>query len=161
MAEREKYKITFEGNRTSRKMRVVFTPKLQTDVTTMQELSELINLTLAGTQRSLEILMGNLDVLRPATDVEREHHVYIFKDTERDQALYKKRKEIYETFASVFNDTLQMLFPDVLYIDGTLKYQQELCFDKTSEEVEEYKQVVEKIAKAVKGPEPDDDEQTN
>ena len=31
-----KYKITFEGNRTSRKMRVVFTPKLQTDVTTMQ-----------------------------------------------------------------------------------------------------------------------------
>jgi hypothetical protein len=54
-----------------------------------------------------------------------------------------------------------MLFPDVLYIDGTLKYQQELCFDKTPEEVEEYKQVVEKIAKAVKGPEPDDDEQTN
>jgi hypothetical protein len=161
MAKKEKYKITFEGDRTSRKMRVIFTPKLQADVTTMKEISELINLTLAGTQRSLEILMGGFDVLRPATDVEREHHVYIFKDAEHDQALYKKRKEIYETFANVFNDTLQMLFPDVLYIDGALKYQQEFCFDKTPEEIEEYKQDIEKIAKAVKGLEPDDNEQIN
>lgn len=108
-----------------------------------------LNITLAGTDTSLKKLIGGLPMLRPATDEEREANIYVMVNGKEDDDLYRGRSELYHTIANLFQNTLHELFPDVEYKEKCTEYQQELIFDMTKEEAEEYQKEIEALTESV------------
>ncbi len=100
-------------------------------------------------------LFDNVGVLRPATTEEKDKHIYVFKSDDKDDSehkLYKARKMLYEDTLKAFHYILQMVFPDIEYIEDCNQYQQEYVFaeDRTQDEVESYKYDVEYITQQVR-----------
>jgi len=132
-------------------------PKLGS--TTQKQLQTLLNVLIAGTDTGLKQLLKDIPLLRPATDVEREASVYVFKNEELDTKLYKNRKTIYDSISHAFNETLNQIFPDVVYIDHSRQIQQEMAFEMDKEEHEEHLENIKKITDVVRNMR-DEDEKT-
>lgn len=137
------HKITYTVNTREQALQVEFFPKKNLDR------NVLLNGVLSGLQLSMEKLLHDAPVLRPVTPEERDLHMYVFKDQNRDNALYKERKALHDSIAVIFENTLHDIFPDVVYIDSTRMYQQELAFDKTQEEVDEYHTQVKEVTELI------------
>lgn len=152
MAKRKEKNIThrvnYHVNAHKGELKVNFSPSMRQ--ATLHDHQILTNATLAGTDVALQMLLGALPVLRPASEAESEVSIYVFKDEEKDNALYKQRKELYEKMAGTFEGILHVLFPDIEYIDGCTKIQQETIFDMTKEEAEEHKAMIEEIVAKVR-----------
>ena len=141
----KKYVITFTGNRETNDLRINFEPDVTED-----NVMFLYTMLLTAVQKSFERVLFDIPVLRPATTLEQEHHVYVFKDEELDNDLYKLREQLYTTLSSMFSATLTTVFPDVEYIQQTTKYQQEKAFDADPAEFEMWKAEVAAIAEKVR-----------
>ena len=100
-------------------------------------------------------LFDNVGVLRPATTEEKDKHIYVFKSDDKDDnehKLYTARKMLYEDTLKAFDYILQIVFPDIQYIEHCNQYQQEYTFaeDRTQDEVESYKYDVEYITQQIR-----------
>lgn len=142
------HKISINANRDKNLVKVQFVPSMKR--ATQVDHQTHVNALLAGTDLGLKELLGTLPVLRAATDVEKEKQVYIFKDEEADNNLYKSRKAMYDTIAGIFQETLSTLFPDVEYIDLCTINQQETIFEMTKEEADEYQKEIAELTEEVR-----------
>ena len=142
------YKVSYLTNKDKGQLKVKFSPDLK--VADLEDAQIHTNSVLSGTRIALNILLGGIPVMRPATDEEVEAKVYIFKDEKADNELYKVRKQTYESLANTFDGILKELFPDIDYIQSTIKHQQELVFDMNTDQAEEHKYMLEQIAKRVR-----------
>lgn len=151
MADNKKvlHKVTFTADINKRKIKVAFSPKLDTD-NTGKLIQAHFNTVISGFCISLARLMADMPVLRPATQEERDLNVYVFKDGERENKLFLARKQIYDDLSNTFTSLLSEIFPDVEYVEHTRKYQQDFAFDKSPEEVEEYKMQIEKLVNKIR-----------
>jgi hypothetical protein len=105
---------------------------------------------LSSIRLGLVAVLKDLPVMRPATKTEVEAKAYIFKDGDKDNALYQSRKAIHDTIAKVFNDTLKELFPDIEFISDSIIHQQNIITEMTPEEAADHKRFIEDLAKEVK-----------
>jgi hypothetical protein len=142
------HRINYHVNANKGELKVNFSPSLKRSK--LHDHQILVNATLAGTDLALQMLLGTLPVLRPASEAESEVSIYVFKDEERDNKIYKQRKELYDKMVESFEGTLHALFPDIEYIDNCTKIQQETIFDMTKEEAEEHKAMVTEIVEKVR-----------
>ena len=140
-------KVTMTADMDSNTVKVTYGKSVQGMDQATRQLH--LNITLAGVDGSLKKLLGPLPQLRVATDEEREAKIYVFAD-QSENDLYKGREQLHRTIADVFQNTLQDLFPDVIYVDECRKYQQETIFDMSSEEATEYQKEIEAITDSVK-----------
>jgi hypothetical protein len=123
-------------------------PKLKRGIST--DIKPYLSTILSSIRLGLVAVLADLPVMRPATKSETEAKVYIFKDGDKDNALYKTRKAIHDTIAGVFNETLKELFPDVQFIAESIEYQQATIMEMTSEEAADHKRFIEDVAKEIK-----------
>lgn len=151
------YSIVIKADKDLGQVKVKTSP--QVPKTNLDELQYLLNVLITGTDAGLKEMLGGLPVLRPASEVEREANVYVFKDEERDNALYKQRKALHDSIANVFNNTLKTLFPDIEYINSVQNHQQELVFDMSAEEAEEHQAEIQKIVEQVRNDDGKEDEE--
>jgi hypothetical protein len=152
MSEQKTYSIHIEKAQASEDIEVTILPEIRKS--NQQEGETLLRTVLAGTHITFIKLLGDLPILRPATDAEREVNVYIFKDEQKDNALFKQRKQLYDIIASVFDRVLNDLFPDIDYIELARKEQQQLMFDMTAEELEMHQQEIAVLAQKIREEEP-------
>lgn len=130
------FKVSFSANVDKGLIKVSYFPKLEDSKP--QERDHYINALLSGVDMAMSTLFADLPVLRPATEEERAAEVYIFKDEEKDNGLYKARKAIYTAVANTFTGILSRLFPDVEYIDQCVQHQQEFAFDASPNAMEDH-----------------------
>ena len=123
-------------------------PKLKRGVAT--DIKPYLSTILSSIRLGLVAVLADLPVMRPATKNETDAKVYIFKEGDKDNALYKTRKAVHDTIADVFNETLKELFPDVRFIVEAIAHQQNIIMDMTSEEAADHKRFIEDLAKEVK-----------
>ena len=98
-------------------------------------------------------MFATIPLLRPACDREHESHVYVFSEGERGEAennLYKYRKHLYDTVASVFGQLLSTAFPDIEFIEACKQSQQEYCMTHNEEERAEHNKQIEEVVKYVR-----------
>lgn len=108
----------------------------------------LINNALNTMPQALLNMLATVPILRPASNIEKEHKLYVFQDGDKgkmENDLYKYRKHLYEQVAAVFSQLLTAAFPDIEYIEGCKQHQQAYCMDHNEEEVKLYKADVESI----------------
>lgn len=113
----------------------------------------LINNALNTMPQALLNMLATVPILRPASNIEKEHKLYVFQDGDKgkmENDLYKYRKHLYEQVAAVFSQLLTAAFPDIEYIEGCKQHQQTYCMEHTEEEVKLYKADVEGIASHVR-----------
>lgn len=124
---------------------VVYVPELNSDTA-----KELYNTALNGAYISLiEVLSNLLPVLRPAVEMERDNHVYIFREGEEgelENKLYQQRKSVYTALVSIFNTVLRTVFPDVEYIESCAQYQQHLSFEGAEADVKAFNENAAEVA---------------
>jgi uncharacterized protein (DUF305 family) len=123
-------------------------PKLKRGVST--DIKPYLSTILSSIRLGLVAVLADLPVMRPATKNEVDAKAYIFKDGNKDNALYQTRKAIHDTIAKVFNDTLKELFPDVQFIAESIAHQQETVTEMSPEEAADHKRFIEDLAKEVK-----------
>ena len=99
---------------------------------------------------SLKTVLAAMPMLRPATPEEREAKVYIFKNQDADNRLYKERKEMYDNFANGFNTILREMFPDIEYIENSRTEEQHRVFDMYNEEAEERRLEIEQLTEKIR-----------
>lgn len=112
-----------------------------------------MNTVLNGAPQALLNLYATVPLLRPACDQERDAHTYVFADGEDgkvENELYKYRKHLYDTTASVFSQLLTAAFPDIEYIEGCKNYQQEFCMSHSEDEVQAYQDEVQAVTTYVR-----------
>lgn len=151
------YKITITSNVEKDMVKVQFSPKLNEE-TKREDIQRFLSTLFAGTHVGLHSLLADMNIMRPATSLERDAQVYIFKDTEKDNTLYKQRKQLHDGLAETFNNILKDLFPDIEYINMTIQHQQELAFNMSPEEAEEHQKYIEGIADKVKAMKDDEED---
>ena len=142
-------RISFSVTHDMKSIKVSFTPKLGTG--NAEEMQKHVNTVIAGTELALKILFADYPMLRMPTQEEQDAKVYVFKDKEVDNRLYKSRAMIYEDFARAFQAMIDTLFPDVVFISNTFKYQQGLVTEMTPEEAKAHQEKIQKIVDAVVG----------
>jgi hypothetical protein len=142
------HKVTISADAGKQSVKVTTSPSLKR--CSLQDHQTLVNVLLAGVDLGLKELLGALPVLRPASAEEKEAQVYVFKDEEKDNKLYNERKNMYNAVAQVFEGTLSELFPDIEYIDNSIKNRQEIIFDMSKEEAEQYQEEMEELTKRVR-----------
>lgn len=146
--DEQKQKYTFkswctvDGDKSKCKVKLTPEPETYDDVLTH------IGLIMSSVPVTLLRLSLMLPILREATDEELSVGTYIFAD-ESDSHLYKVRKQLYDSLKSVFIDALDQAFVDVLYVDSCKRQYEELAFDKSEEELEEYKKDIEAVRASV------------
>lgn len=140
-------RISITVDETTNKVKLSFTPNLQADnrVIMGKHVNGLVN----GFAIGLQILLGNETMLRPATKEEVDAHLYVFKDVEKDNALYNARKKLFHELADVMNGVLAGLFPDVKYIEESIEHQQQLVTELTPKEAKAHQEEVQKIVDLV------------
>lgn len=106
---------------------------------------------------SLPIALLNLVVLfpmmRPPIEKERQAHIYVFQEGDegaKENKLYKARKEIYDRMAALFSAILSTGFPDIEYIEGCAKYQQEFVIDDAPEDYDAYLKEIQAVTEYVR-----------
>lgn len=151
MAEKNKklHKVTMTTNLETQEVRVGFSPRKGSKITN-EDAHVYLNTILSGAHVGMLSILSRLPVLRPATPEERDLNVYIFKDEERDNALYTSRKHLYNGLVEAFNRIINEAFPDIEYIENTREYQQEFVFEKTDEEVDEFHRAVQELSDKIK-----------
>lgn len=150
------HKISINANRDKNLVKVNFSPSIKRSKQVDHQTH--VNVILAGMDLGLVELLGKLPILRNASDIEREKNIYVFKDEEADNRLYKNRKQMYDTVAGIFQTTLAKLFPDVEYIDLCTINQQETIFEMSKEEAEEYQKEIQEITEQVRSMEDEKEE---
>ena len=113
----------------------------------------LINNALNTMPQALLNMLATVPILRPASNIEKEHKLYVFQDGDKgkmENDLYKYRRHLYEQVAAVFSQLLTTAFPDIEYIEGCKQHQQAYCMEHTEEEVAAYKVDVEGITSHVR-----------
>jgi hypothetical protein len=150
MAKPKNRRILFTITPDIKSIKVSFTPTLKTN--DLKEVTSHVNSLLAGTSIGMKILLSHFTILRAPTQVERDANLYVFKNPDSDNELYKARKQIYDEFAAVFDNILKESFPDVVYIMNSLKYQQETAMEMTPEEAKQYQKAVQAIVNEVHNP---------
>jgi len=115
-----------------------------------QDIRPYLSAVLSSINLGLTAVLADLPLLRPATEAELSAKTYIFKDAEKDNALYKTRKAIHDAIAGVFNDTLKNLFPDVQFIIASEEHQQYAITEMTPEEAEDHKRFIKDLAEEVR-----------
>ena len=153
------HKVNIRGNKETNEVNVTFSPG--GSVMKLEDRQTLINVAMAGNDIAMKKLLGNLPILRPAGEAEREEQIYVFKDAEKDNQVFKMRKQMYDTIAGVMQKTLSDLFPDVEYIEECRNVQQDKLFDMSKEEAEEYTKKVEAITEQVRSENNGTEEQIN
>lgn len=139
-------KITYTSDPVERTTQVTFKPKPnKSNVANYVE--SLVN----GTAHSLQTLLQGIRTLRPVTQEEQDANCYIFESEAIEKGLFRARKEIYDRFAEAFSTILSEAFPDIEYINACRAYYQEFVLEHTPEEIEEYQQQLEAIAKKIHG----------
>lgn len=101
----------------------------------------------------IEVLSNLLPVLRPATQLERDNNVYIFREGDAgvlENNLYKQRQSVYDSLVSVFNTILRTVFPDVEYIEHCKQFQQNLSFEGKEEDVNAFNEKAKEVAEYVR-----------
>lgn len=142
------YRIVYTTNVDKGRIKVKFTPDMKTG--TLQDLQVHVNSILSGTHIALVSLLNGLAMMRPATDEERDAQVYIFKNEEQDNQLYKSRLQLHDTLANTFDGILKTIFPDVQYIEQVRKHQQEIIFEMTEEEAQEHQTMLANLAEKIR-----------
>jgi len=127
-------------------------PKLKRGIAT--DIKPYLSAILSSIRLGLVAVLADLPVMRPASKSELEAKAYIFKDADKDNALYQTRKAIHDTVAKVFNNTLKELFPDVQFISESITHQQTTVMEMTPEEAADHKRFIQDLAKEVKEEEP-------
>ena len=110
-----------------------------------------VNSALNTMPNALMNIFANVPLLRPASEREREAHIYVFNEGEQGEVenrLYKYRKHLYDATGAVFSQLLTTAFPDIEYIEGCKAYQQDYCMNV--EAAEEYKKTVEEVTAYVR-----------
>ena len=133
-----------EENRVS----VSFVPRLSSKQ--QDNVSKHLNTLVNGFSLGLQTLLRNDVMLRPATPEETEANIYVFKDAEKDNKLYDARKNLYNQFTDVLSSIVAQLFPDVLYINRSIEYQQNLVTEMTPEEAKAHQETIQKIVDQLK-----------
>lgn len=149
MKKKKPLKINITADITNGHVDLRFTPKLKT-AEFDKEKQLYITTLLAGSQLGLTVLLDQLPLLRPATEEEVELKTYIFKDEEADNKLYKARLALYTSLGETFAQTLSELFPDIEYIENTLKHHQEEAMNNTREEHAKVLVKLRKLAKKIR-----------
>ena len=137
-------KLSNEGNKVS----VAFEPELDNS-TFVQH----INLYLNAVPSVLLNILSTIPLLRPASDVEQEHKIYVFAEDEKgeeENRLYKYRKDLYDTISAIFSELLTTAFPDIQYIEQCKVYQQDFCATHNEEETAEHLSEISKISDYVR-----------
>lgn len=101
----------------------------------------------------IEVLSNLLPVLRPATQLERDNNVYIFREGDAgvlENNLYKQRQSVYDSLVSVFNTILRTVFPDVEYIEHCKQFQQNLSFEGKKEDINAFNEKAKEVAEYVR-----------
>lgn len=142
------HKVIYTLDDEKQRIKIDFRPKL--DRKNLKDINLFINATYTGTYMSLKTLLQDAPVLRPASPAEIEAKTYIFKDEEEDNLLYKHRKALHDNIANGFNTLLKELFPDIQYIEQCRKDEQERVFDMSSDEAEERRVELERLAEEVR-----------
>lgn len=141
--------IKLSVNKKTKQPSVVYKPELD-DNTAKDAFNVFIN---TMPQALMDIITHLYPMLRPATEVERDAHVYVFLDGEKgelENKLYKAKKYCYDVLSQTFSATLTALFPDVEYIMGCSEYQQNYVLDHTKEECDEYTAKIKEVADYVR-----------
>jgi len=149
------FRIYITGDIEKGQVRFRTNPKFQE--ASQLQLQHLLNALIAGTDTGLKQMLKDIPLLRPATDVEREASIYVFKNEKQDTQLFKNRKTIYDSISKAFNETLNNIFPDVVYIEHSRQIQQELAFEMNKEEHEEHLANVQKITDVVRNMKDEDE----
>jgi hypothetical protein len=108
---------------------------------------------LSGLPNALMEILVNIPILRPACELERNNHVYVFNEGEEGEAenkIYKYRKECYDSLSALFASILTAAFPDVEYINACALYQQEYVADHSQEDVDAYKEEIKEVTEYVR-----------
>lgn len=140
-----KLTINFDDNKSS----YSFEPPLEDKDTVVLQYRNL----LSGVPNALMEILVNIPILRPASEMERNNHVYIFNEGEEGEAenkIYKFRKDCYDSLAALFSSILSTAFPDIEYINACSTYQQEYIADHDQEEVEAYKKDIQDVTTYVR-----------
>lgn len=140
-----KYKIIIDYDTVTKLVDVKLTPKNFKK----KDVPGLLTTLLGGVHVGLQALFAEVPIMRPATEIEKDNQVYIFAK-EKDNDLYKGRANLYKVVSEDLNATLDLVFPDIRYIDDTIKHQQELVFNMSAEEAEEHRLHVAKVSEYVK-----------
>jgi hypothetical protein len=158
--KKQMHKVIITLDDEKQRIKVDYRPKL--DRTNLKDVNLFINATYTGMNMSLKMLLQDAPVLRPASELEQEAHTYVFKDVLKDNQLYRSRKALHDSIASGFNTLLKELFPDIQYIEQWQKAEQERVFEMSSEEAEERRIELARVAEQVrKGEESCDSENSS
>lgn len=147
-SKRSVYKVNIKTNMKQKNINVDFHPALED--CSLEDTQMLLNTLLQGIQVGLQKILYVAPPLRPPTEQEREAKIYVYVDEEEDNALYKKRKMLYDSLNGVFTEVLRTSFPDIQYIEQCRNYQQELIFDMSSEEAAEYNEEIKAVSDEVR-----------
>ena len=140
--------VSITINPDDKTVKVTFSPhKTQMDKdTVVNRLNDLI----AGFGLGINIVLSNSTMLRAPTKIETDEHLYVFADPMKDNPLYKARTTLYNEISNALSGILSEMFSDVLWIDKTRAYQQEMVTAMTKEEADKYKEHVQEIVDKVK-----------
>jgi len=141
-------KITFITDVEKKQIKVTFSPKLEESK--LGDREQHLNSILSGTHISLAILLQDVPILRAATEIERVNNIYVYVDQEKDNDLYRVRKNLRDVIAKSFEETLRATFPDIFYIEAMREYNQELLTDLSPEESKEYTERIKEVTEYVK-----------
>lgn len=145
------YKANITMDVEEKKSKVSFTPAF--DVAKPDNVTTHLNNFITGMGIGFNILLGALPVLRPATQEEADAKIYIFKDVDKDNALYQSRKRLYNTVANSFNAVLRQCFPDIDFINQSIAHQQEKVHNMTKEELNNHQEFVKILADKIRNEE--------
>ena len=142
------HRVNFKINANKGEIKVDFSPSVKR--AKLQDHQILVNGTLAGANIALRMLLGGLPILRPATEMETEAKIYVFKDVKVDNEVFNQRKTLYDKLVASFEETLGALFPDIEYVNSCSAYQQEIVFEMTEEEAQNHHLDVAEIVQKVR-----------
>lgn len=149
------YKITMNADTEQHNVTLILSPNVTGE--DQEAIQTYLNVLIAGTNIGLKVLLQDVPLLRPATKEERDAHVYIFKDQEKDNRIYNHRKALYHSIKNSFDEILSALFIDVEYVEGSLLYQQETVTEMSPDEAVEHQFNIAEIAKHVRESKDDTD----
>lgn len=127
---------------------VRFSPSL-----TKENIKEHLDTLLDAFPYALLSMLATFPMMRPATEEERQAHVYVFQEGsigENENKVYKSRKAFYDKLAAVFSSVLSIGFGDVEYIESCAKYQQDYVLDHTDEEHDAYLEDIKSVTAYVR-----------
>jgi len=140
-------RIAITVNEDTNKVKVSFTPNLTAD--NRNEMAKHLNGLINGFAVGLQIMLGNEQMLRPATKEEVNAHLYVFKNTQADNILFNARKKLFHELADIMNGVLTGLFPDVKYIEESIEYQQHTVTEMTLEDAKAHQENIKKVVDLV------------